>query len=164
MQRSQGEKMRKLTNLYNQIFEVLHKYTDDIFKLFLRLYVADAFFRAGLTKLGSWDSQMPFLSLGARYLFKSEYSVPLIPWELAAYLATAAELVLPVLLVLGLATRLSALALFLFNIIAVVSYPVLWEGGYYDHKLWGIMLLVIVIYGQGRISIDALICNKHHQK
>ncbi|MBA5248491.1 MAG: DoxX family protein [Gammaproteobacteria bacterium] len=156
--------MRKLTNVYNLIFEVLHKYTDDIFKLFLRLYVADAFFRAGLTKLGSWDSQMPFLSSGARYLFKNEYSVPFIPWELAAYLGTVAELVLPVLLVLGLATRLSALALFLFNIIAVVSYPVLWEGGYYDHKLWGVLLLVIVIYGQGKVSLDRIICRQYPQQ
>ncbi|SFV88123.1 INTEGRAL MEMBRANE PROTEIN (Rhomboid family) [hydrothermal vent metagenome] len=151
-------------NLYNQIFKVLHQYSNDIFKLFLRLYVADAFFRAGLTKLGSWDSPMPFLSSGARYLFKNEYSVPFIPWELAAYLGTVAELVLPVLLVLGLATRLSALALFLFNIIAVVSYPVLWEGGYYDHKLWGVMLLVIVIYGQGRVSLDRIICRQYPQQ
>jgi len=156
--------MRKLTNIYNLIFEVLHKYTDDIFKLFLRLYVADAFFRSGLTKLGSWDSQMPFLSSGARYLFKNEYSVPFIPWELAAYLGTAAELILPVFLVLGLATRLSALALFLFNIIAVVSYPVLWEGGYYDHKLWGVLLLVIVIYGQGKVSLDRIICRQYPQQ
>ncbi len=150
--------MNKLIDLYNQVFEVLHKYADDIFKLFLRLYVADAFFRAGLTKLGSWDSDMPFLSSGAQYLFESEYQVPIIPWELAAYLGTAAELILPILLVLGLATRLSALGLFFVNIIAVVSYPVIWQSGYYDHKLWGVMLLVVIIYGQGRASIDSLIC------
>ncbi|SMN01789.1 INTEGRAL MEMBRANE PROTEIN (Rhomboid family) [uncultured Candidatus Thioglobus sp.] len=150
--------MNKLIDLYNNVFALLHRYTDDILKLFVRLYVADAFFRAGLTKLGSWDSEMPFLSSGAQYLFENEYQVPFIPWELAAYLGTAAELILPILLVIGLATRLMALKLFLFNIIAVVSYPVIWESGYYDHKLWGIMLLMIVIYGQGRISIDNLIC------
>lgn len=142
--------MNQLINLYNNIFSQLHKYTDDALKLFLRWYVADAFIRAGWLKFGSWDSTL--------YLFENEYQVPLIPWELAAYLGTAAELILPVLLVLGLATRLSALALFIFNIIAVVSYPVVWAGGYFDHKLWGIMLLVIVIYGQGRASIDSLIC------
>ncbi len=87
--------MNQLITLYNQTFAWLHKYTDDIFKLFLRLYVAEAFFRAGLTKLGSWDSEMPFLSSGAQYLFENEYQVPLIPWELAAYLGTAAELILP---------------------------------------------------------------------
>jgi putative oxidoreductase len=154
--------MTKLINLYNQIFIQLHKYTDDIFKLFLRLYVADVFFRAGLTKLGSWDSEMPFLSSGAQYLFENEYQVPLIPWELAAYLGTAAELILPIFLALGLITRLVATKLFLFNIIAVVSYPAIWESGFYDHQLWGVMLLVLVIYGQGRVSIDAIIFKKYH--
>ncbi|RUA05344.1 MAG: hypothetical protein DSY43_04840 [Gammaproteobacteria bacterium] len=152
--------MTKLIDLYNRTFVYLYKFTDDIFKLFLRLYVADVFFRAGLTKLGSWDSELPFLSSGAQYLFESEYSVPLIPWELAAYLGTAAELFLPILLLLGLATRLSALALFAFNIVSVVSYPILWEGGFYDHKLWGAMLLVVVIYGQGKISLDNIICRR----
>ncbi len=147
--------MNKLIDLHNELFELLSKYSDDIFKLFLRLYVADAFFRAGWLKFNSWDSTL--------YLFEEEYQVPFIPWELAAYLGTAAELILPVLLVLGLATRLSALALFVFNIIAVVSYPAIWESGYYDHKLWGIMLLVTVLYGQGKVSIDSLIC-KNQQK
>jgi putative oxidoreductase len=90
------------------------------------------------------------------------YQVPLIPWELAAYLGTAAELILPIFLVVGLATRLMAFNLFVFNIIAVVSYPVIWQGGYYDHKLWGVMLLVVVIYGQGRVSLDHIICKKCH--
>lgn len=154
--------MDKLFNLYNQIFNKIYYYSNDIFQLFIRVYVADAFFRSGLTKLGSWDSEMPFLSSSVGYLFESEYQVPMIPWELAAYLATAAELIFPVLLVLGFATRLNALALFIFNIVAVVSYPAIWEGGFYDHKLWGIMLLVTVIYGPGRVSLDGLICKKSH--
>jgi putative oxidoreductase len=155
--------MEKIFNIYNLVFDNIHKYSSDILKLFARLYVADAFFKSGLTKLGSWDSEMPFLSSSAQYLFESEYQVPLIPWELAAYLGTAAELVLPVFLVLGLATRLIAFKLFFFNIIAVVSYPVLWEGGFYDHKLWGALLLINVIYGQGRFSIDSLICQFKHK-
>ncbi len=114
--------MMQLIHLYNQIFAYLYKYTDDIFKLFLRLYVADGFFRSGLTKLGSWDSELPFLSSDAQYLFENEYQVPLIPWELAAYLGTATELILPVFLILGLATRLMAVKLFVFNVVAVVSY------------------------------------------
>ncbi len=150
--------MNKIINLYNKIFILIHKYTDDIFKLFVRLYVADAFFRAGLTKLGGWDSEMPFLSSSAQYLFENEYQVPLIPWELAAYLGTVAELILPILLTLGIATRFNALALFIFNVIAVISYPIIWQGGFYDHKLWGVMLLITVVYGAGRISIDNLIC------
>jgi putative oxidoreductase len=62
--------------------------------------------------------------------------VPLLSWELTAYLGTAAELILSVLLVLGLLSRLTAVTLFMFNIMVVVSYPVLWKGGFFDHKLW----------------------------
>jgi putative oxidoreductase len=65
---------------------------------------------------------LPFLSSDAQYLFENEYQVPLIPWELAAYLGTATELILPVFLILGLATRLMAVKLFVFNVVAVVSY------------------------------------------
>ncbi|SMN16144.1 INTEGRAL MEMBRANE PROTEIN (Rhomboid family) [uncultured Candidatus Thioglobus sp.] len=115
----------------------------------MHLYVADAFFRAGLLKFQNWDTTL--------YLFENDYQVPFLPWELAAYLGTAAELILPVFLVLGLATRLVAVKLFFFNIVAVVSYPVIWQGGFYDHKLWGVMLLVSVIYGQGKFSLDSLI-------
>ena len=87
--------------------------------VFCRLWVSWVFFNSGLTKIASWDSTL--------YLFEYEYHVPLIPWELAAYMGTAAELVLPVFMVLGLFTRPMAAILFVFNIIAVVSYPLLWE-------------------------------------
>jgi putative oxidoreductase len=93
-------------------------------------------------------------------LFEYEYHVPLIPWELAAYMGTAAELVLPVFMVLGLFTRPMAAILFVFNIIAVVSYPLLWEKGFYDHQLWGLMILIVVVWGPGSISTDRLIRSK----
>ena len=80
----------------------------------IRLFVASVFFKAGLTKIASWSTTLT--------LFEYEYAVPLLPPELAAWLATAAELTLPVLLVLGLGTRLSALALFVFNAVAVISW------------------------------------------
>ena len=147
--------MNKIFNIYNLLFDNIHKYSSDVFKLFARFYVADAFFRSGLLKISNWDTTL--------YLFESEYSVPFLPFELAAILGTAAELILPVFLVLGLATRLVALKLFLFNIIAVVSYPAIWDGGYYDHKLWAVLLLVNVIYGQGRFSLDSLICHLKHK-
>ncbi|MDC9727376.1 MAG: DoxX family protein [Candidatus Thioglobus sp.] len=148
--------MEKIINIYNKVFAWIYKYTDDIFKLFVRLYVADAFFRAGWLKINSWDSTL--------YLFESEYQVPIIPWELAAYLATAVEIILPIFLILGLATRLIATKLFFFNIIAVISYPVIWQSGFYDHKLWGIMLLITIIYGPGKFSIDTSICQKLNKK
>jgi putative oxidoreductase len=114
--------------------------------LAIRLYVANVFFKSGLTKIASWDTTLT--------LFEYEYAVPLLPTELAAYLATAAELALPVLLALGLAGRFSALALFVFNYIAVISYPDLSDGGLKDHFYWGFLLLVPLLHGPGKLSVD----------
>lgn len=120
--------------------------------LAVRLWVAWVFFKSGLLKINSWDSTM--------YLFEYEYSVPLLSPEIAAYMATAAELTLPLLLAFGLAGRFGAIALFAFNLIAVLSYPDLNAAGIRDHQVWGIMLLVPLLCGPGKLSIDYLLCKK----
>ncbi len=117
--------------------------------LLLRLWVANVFWKSGLTKIANIDSTM--------YLFEYEYVVPIIPFELAAYMAIAVELTLPVLLVFGLAGRVAAGILFLFNIVAVISYPTLNPAGIVQHQVWGIMLLVLLLRGPGKISIDHFI-------
>lgn len=117
--------------------------------LALRVAVAEVFFRSGLTKIQSWETTLT--------LFEYEYAVPLLPPELAAWLGTAAELSLPVLLALGLLGRLSALGLFLFNIMAVISYPDLSDSGLQFHILWGLMLAVILTRGPGNLSLDTLL-------
>ena len=91
------------------------------------------------------------------YLFEYEYAVPIIPFEMAAYLAIAAELVLPILLVFGIAGRAAAGVLFVFNIVAVISYPTLNAAGIAQHQVWGLMLLVLLLRGPGRISVDHFI-------
>ena len=120
--------------------------------LLIRLWIANIFWKAGLVKIASWDSTL--------YLFQYEYQVPLIPPELAAYLGTGVELSMPVLLALGLGTRFSALVLFVFNIIAVVSYPTLNEIGIKDHQYWGLLLLLPLFHGAGKISLDFFVA-KH---
>lgn len=114
--------------------------------LLARLWVASVFITSGWLKLTAWDSTL--------YLFESEYQVPLLPWLWAAYLGTATELLLPLFLLAGLFTRPAALLLFGFNIMAVISYPTLWAGGFYDHQLWGWMLLTLTIWGGGVLSFD----------
>ncbi|MFT7371462.1 MAG: putative oxidoreductase [Oleiphilaceae bacterium] len=114
-----------------------------------RLYMAKIFFLAGLTKIKSWDTTL--------MLFEYEYEVPLIPFDIAAYLSTLAELVFPVLLVLGLAGRFSAGALFILNIVAAISYPDISPGGVNDHYFWGTMLGILVFYGPGKLAVDAWI-------
>ena len=117
-----------------------------IVDLLFRVWIATIFFKAGLTKISSWPSTL--------FLFESEYAVPLLSPEIAAYLATAAELTLPVLLVLGFGTRFVALALFAFNIAAVISYPGLNEVGRDLHTYWGLMLLALMAHGGGMLSVD----------
>ncbi|KHT61795.1 membrane protein [Photobacterium gaetbulicola] len=147
-----------MLNFLKQIDTTAQRITEPLIPLlllFTRLWVAWIFFKSGMVKYNSWDSTL--------YLFEYEYQVPLLPWQIAAYTGTAAELILPVFLALGLFTRPMALALFVFNIIAVVSYPLLWEKGFFDHQLWGMMMLVNVFWGAGMISIDHLISSKPKQ-
>jgi putative oxidoreductase len=117
-----------------------------VFQLGARLYVANVFFTSGLTKLNDFSSTIA--------LFENEYKVPVLPPELAAYFGTGAELVLPVLFALGIFSRPAALALFVFNIVAVVSYPDISDAGRADHFFWGALILVIAFFGAGKLSVD----------
>ena len=90
-------------------------------------------------------------------LFEYEYQVPVLPFELAAYLGTGAELILPVLLMAGLASRFSALGLFFVNIVAVISLEDIAPVAYAEHVLWGVLLLFVVIFNGGRFALDRLI-------
>ena len=117
-----------------------------LFALALRLYVARVFFASGLIKIMSWNSTLA--------LFANEFHVPVLSPAAAAYAGTAAELGLPVLLALGLGTRFAAIALFVFNLVAVISYPDLSDAGLKDHMLWGALLLVTLVYGPGKVAVD----------
>jgi len=120
-----------------------------VIDLVIRLYVADAFFKSGLTKIRSWDATL--------YLFSNEYRVPLLPTEVAAFLGTAGELVLPPLLAVGLATRFAAAGLTVVNIVAVIAF---WhvlsqnEAALASHVYWGMLLLVTLFHGPGKLSLD----------
>lgn len=135
-------------NLYYQFEQLLHRLTP-VANLVMKLWVANVFFKAGLTKIESFDTTI--------MLFSYEYNVPVLSPVLAAYLGTAAELILPVTLVIGLAGRFSAAALFIFNIVAVISYPDISEAGIRDHVVWGIMLFIAIAHGAGTLSLDHLI-------
>jgi putative oxidoreductase len=124
-----------------------------IFALLLRLYVGRVFFASGLIKLSNWDSTLA--------LFTYEYHVPLLPPHVAAILGTAAEVGLPVFFVLGLGTRAAAIALFIFNLVAATSYPDLSPAGLKDHILWGALMLVTLVYGPGKVALDAWIAKRY---
>lgn len=116
----------------------------------MRLYLARVFFLAGLTKIQDWDTTV--------FLFTEEYRVPLLSPAVAAMLGTAGELLLPPLLLLGLAGRFAALGLFVLNIMAVVSYWHALEGSALEfHLQWGLMLLLLLAAGPGKLAVDGLI-------
>lgn len=122
-----------------------------------RIWVAQIFFTAGLVKVQSWDTTVT--------LFEYEYNVPILSPYLAAWIGTAAELVLPVLLALGLGGRFWIFALFVFNFVAAASYPFLWtpEGstGLQQHIGWGVLLLLLMFHGSGKLSLDYWIHKKY---
>ena len=128
------------------------EYLSPIGDFILRCWVSYAFWVSGLTKIQNWDSTL--------YLFNEEYSVPLLPPTVAAYLGTATELGFPVLLAFGLLGRFAAGVLLVFNVIAVISYPDLGAAGIEQHKVWGIMLLVCFLHGPGKLSLDHWLARK----
>jgi len=122
-----------------------------IIALTARLAVADVFWRSGQTKVSGFSIREETF-----YLFREEYKVPLLPPDLAAYLSTVGEHVFPILLFLGLASRLSALGLLAMTmVIQLFVVP----GGWPEHILWLSLLALIIARGPGAISIDHLIWN-----
>ena len=138
----------RIARLYACFAHLLDK-LQPVFALAARLYVAKVFILSGWLKFSRWNSTLA--------LFENEYHVPLLSPAAAAFLGTTAEFGLPLLLIVGFGTRAAALALFLFNVVAVVSYPDLSDAGFKDHVLWGALMLVLAVYGPGRISLDRLL-------
>lgn len=120
-----------------------------LFALAIRLYLARVFIASALTKIQDWNITVA--------LFENEYHVPVLSPAAAAFLGTSAEFGLPLLLLAGLGTRFAALALFAFNLVAVISYPDLSDAGLKDHVLWGTLMLVLAVYGPGKLSADRLL-------
>lgn len=145
------KKLEPIVTLYFSLSDKINA-LQPLALLAARIYVGWVFFSSGLTKLRDWDSTL--------FLFEEEYSVPFIHFELAAWLGTAGELVLPVLLILGLGSRFAAAGLTVVNIVAVVSLEAIAPAAYTLHILWGILLAQVLLWGSGTLSIDALLKGK----
>jgi putative oxidoreductase len=120
---------------------------DSLLVLIARLSIAAIFLMSGRTKVSGFLTITP----STYELFRTEYALPLVTPELAAHLATYSEHLFPVLLVLGLFSRLSALALLgMTFVIEVFVYPDAWA----THLSWAGLLLLIVARGGGAMSLD----------
>jgi putative oxidoreductase len=115
-------------------------------QLMARVSMAMIFWRSGQAKIANWDLTLQ--------LFANEYKVPILPPEIAAPMAAAVELSTPVLLVLGLFTRLATLPMIgMTLVIQLFVYPQAWV----DHLTWATMLLLLLSRGPGLISLDHVI-------
>lgn len=149
--------MHAITAPYNRIVASLSAtWIDAIMLLFFRISLAGIFWRSGRTKVdeGSWLS----VSDTAIFLFEEEYKGVPLPPEFAAYMATYAEHLFPILLVIGLFTRLSALALLgMTMVIQIFVYPEAWWS---VHMIWVALALVLILRGGGSLSLDQLLTRK----
>ncbi len=132
--------MIALSTLLKQYYKASHlpEYLGPIVDLTIRMYLATVFFKSGLTKIQNWDSTLS--------LFSDVYQVPLLDPTVAAWMATCAELGLPVLLVAGLLGRFAAAGLFILNAVALISYySELSPAGIHQHWYWGTLLITLLV-------------------
>lgn len=132
-----------------------------------RFSIAAVFWKSGQTKIeglaidlvdGTFQIGLPRLADSTIPLFKSEYALPLLSPALAAHLAAVAEHVFPILILFGLATRFSALALLGMTLtIQLFVYP----AAYPTHGTWAAVLLYLMARGPGKLSIDHLIARRY---
>ena len=137
----------------NDLRNMLSNYGGPVIDLIARIWIARVFFNSGLTKIQDWESTL--------FLFEYEYAVPILPFEVTAFLAACFELGMPVLLVVGLFSRLAAVPLLTMSL--VIQFILGANNAAFDnveHFYWMILLLMIVLKGPGKISIDHLICKK----
>ncbi|MEW5984813.1 MAG: DoxX family protein [Acidobacteriota bacterium] len=129
-----------------RVRDVLNRLPVSFAHLLMRIGVGSVFFTAGLLKYQSWDMTL--------MLFRDEYKVPLLPPDLAARIAMGQELTLPVLLFVGLGTRIAALPLLgMIGVIQVFVYPSAWV----EHLVWASILLFLLMRGPGALSLDHLV-------
>jgi len=131
-----------------------------------RFAIAGIFWKSGQTKIeglaidivnGEFSLGMPRLSDSVVDLFRDEYKLPLVPPELAAPMAAMAEHIFPLLILIGLATRFSALALLVMTAtIQFLVYPDAWP----THGVWAAVLIYLAARGPGCVSLDHLIARR----
>lgn len=144
----------------------LSRIPHSLIALLARFSIAAVFWQSGQTKIegfvidlvqGKFELGWPRLADSTIPLFAYEYQVPVLAPALAAYLATTAEHVLPLMLLAGLGTRLAALGLLgMTAVIQVFVYP----DAYATHGTWAAVLLYLVARGPGSVSLDHVIASR----
>ena len=154
-----------MNNLIIRAIGLMEKIPHSLIAFIARFSIAAVFWKSGQTKVeglaidlvdGTFQLGWPRLADSTIPLFQSEYTVPLLSPEIAAHMAAFAEHFFPVLILIGFATRFSALALLgMTLVIEVFVYP----DAYPTHGTWAAVLLYLMATGPGRLSIDHLIAS-----
>lgn len=144
---AQANVLRQIGTIVSCANAVMSRVPDGLLQLLARVAIAPTFFRSGQAKISGFS-----VNDSTVFLFEHEFGMPF-P-VLSAHLAALAENILPVLLVVGFATRLSALALFVMTIVIQIVAP---QGFWTFHILWFAVLLYVVARGPGQVSVDHLI-------
>ena len=154
--------------LVRRVIQLFEKVPYSLIAFIARFSIAAVFWKSGQTKVegfavdligGTFELGEPRLAASTLPLFRSEYHVPLLSPEVAAHMAAFAEHFFPVLILVGFATRFSALALIgMTLVIQLFVYP----DAYPTHGTWIAVLLLLVAKGPGRLSIDQLIARRYH--
>ena len=162
-----GSTIPRLTTLLHRVHSAMGHLPNTLLAFIARFSIAAVFWKSGQTKIeglaidivsGTFTLGWPRLSDNAVFLFKEEYKLPLLPPELGATLAALGEHILPLFILLGLATRLSALGLLgMTMVIQLFVYP----DAYATHGTWAAVLLYLMAHGPGQLSIDAWIAKRH---
>ena len=134
----------KIFNLYSCCVGFL----SPLVNLIIRIYIGRIFWLSGLTKLKSWENTL--------WLFSYEYHVPIIPSHLAAIISTSAEITCPILLLLGIGTRISSMALLIMTLVIQFTYD-----SSAEHYYWMILLGTLITYGGDKLSLDYIIKRKY---
>ena len=144
-------RVRQAIDLGHRIADPVDRRLGPVALLVLRLPIAIVFWRSGRAKVEGWNI---FSVKDSQYfLFREEFGMPL-P-ELTAHLTAIAEHILPILLVLGLFTRLSALGMFIMTmVIQFFVFPDAWLGA---HMFWAVILFAVIAFGPGPVSLDRLL-------
>ncbi len=141
-----------LVGMLQRLLATLNRIPYWFIALCARVFPAAVFWQSGQTKVAGFH-----LKPSAIALFQNEYQLPVIDPTAAAYLSAVGELVLPVLLVLGLATRFATLGLlFMTAVIEIFVYPLAWP----THGVWATCFVLLIARGPGEVSIDALIARR----
>lgn len=141
-----------MTRVFGLLDDILARIPHALVGLIGRLAIGLVFWNSGRAKVKGWN--IFDVSDSTLFLFREEYKLPVIAPEIAALAAQVAEHVLPVLLILGLATRFSALGLLIMTlVIQIFVYP----NAYVVHGTWAAVLLMLMKYGPGQISLDHLL-------